>query len=122
VPQDWDLWYAFTKVRYYDYTINENGKLLNFGHEPADYSTDVLKERAVRFIKDQTGSAAPFFMLIATKAPHGQGEEGQKEPVIPSPPRPPMPTLSPISSSPRRRPTMRRTRATSRPWWRDRRA
>jgi arylsulfatase A-like enzyme len=85
VPPGWDLWYAFTKVRYYDYIINENGKLLNFGHEPADYSTDVLKDRAVRFIKDQSGSALPFFMLIATKAPHGQGEEGQKEPAIPSP-------------------------------------
>ncbi|MGH6826858.1 sulfatase family protein, partial [Methyloceanibacter sp.] len=85
VPQGWDLWYAFTKVRYYDYTINENGKLLDFGHAPADYSTDVLKDRAARFIKDQAGSAAPFFMLIATKAPHGQGEEGQKEPAIASP-------------------------------------
>ena len=85
VPPGWDLWYAFTKVRYYNYTINENGKLLDFGHEPADYSTDVLKERAVRFIKDQAGSAQPFFMLIATKAPHGQGEEGQKEPAIPAP-------------------------------------
>ena len=85
VPQGWDVWYAFTKVRYYDYTINDNGKLLDFGHAATDYSTDVLKDRAVRFIKDQAGSAAPFFMLIATKAPHGQGEEGQKEPAIPSP-------------------------------------
>ena len=39
----------------------------------------------MRFIKDQAGSAQPFFMLIATKAPHGQGEEGQKEPAIPAP-------------------------------------
>jgi arylsulfatase A-like enzyme len=85
VPPGWDLWYAFTKVRYYDCSINENGRLLDFGHEPADYSTDLLKDRAVRFIKDQAGSSTPFFMLIATKAPHGQGEEGQKEPAIPSP-------------------------------------
>jgi N-acetylglucosamine-6-sulfatase len=85
VPAGWDLWYAFTEPRYYDYTINENGKLLNFGHEPADYSTDVLKNRAVRFIKDQAGSSTPFFMLIATKAPHGQGEEGQMGLAIPSP-------------------------------------
>ena len=85
VPQGWDLWYAFTKVRYYDYSINENGKLIDFGHEAADYSTDVLKDRAQRFIKDQAGSSAPFFMLIATKAPHGQGDEGEREPAIPSP-------------------------------------
>ena len=85
VPQGWDLWYAFTKVRYYDYSINENGKLIDFGHEAADYSTDVLKDRAQRFIKDQAGSSEPFFMLIATKAPHGQGDEGEREPAIPSP-------------------------------------
>jgi N-acetylglucosamine-6-sulfatase len=85
VPPAWDLWYAFTKVRYFDYTINENGRLHDFGHGPADYSTDVLKDRAVQFVKDQAGSTTPFFMLIATKAPHGQGDEGKKEPAIPAP-------------------------------------
>jgi N-acetylglucosamine-6-sulfatase len=86
VPQGWDLWYAFTTVGYYDYAISENGKLIHFGHEPADYSTDVLKNRALRFIKDQAGSATPFFMLITPKAPHGQldKEEGVVT-AIPSP-------------------------------------
>ena len=34
VPPGWDLWYAFTgtRVRYYDYSINENGKILSFDH------------------------------------------------------------------------------------------
>jgi hypothetical protein len=46
----------------------------------------VLKNRALRFIKDQAGSALPFFMLIAPKAPHGQldKEEGVVT-AIPSP-------------------------------------
>jgi N-acetylglucosamine-6-sulfatase len=76
VPPGWDLWYAFTgsRVRYFDYSINENGTILDFGHRARDYSTDVLKERAVRFIAEQSGTAAPFFMLIATKAVHAQGE------------------------------------------------
>jgi len=34
----------------------------------------VLKDRAVRFIKDQSATAAPFFMLIATKAVHAEGK------------------------------------------------
>lgn len=74
VPPGWDLWYAFTgsRARYLDYDINENGTILSFGHRAGDYSTDVLKERAVRFILDQTGSD-PFFMLVATKAVHAQG-------------------------------------------------
>ena len=85
VPPDWDLWYAMSKERYYDYSVNENGTLINFGHEASDCATDVLKDRAVRFIKDQTGSTAPFFMLIATKAPHGEGDEGAKGPAIAAP-------------------------------------
>src|SRR4029077_5407727 len=47
VPPGWTLWYAFTgysRVKYYDYSINENGRIRNFGDEPADYSTDVLRE------------------------------------------------------------------------------
>ena len=75
VPPGWDLWYAFTgsRARYFDYDINENGTILSFGHRPGDYSTDVLKERAVRFIFDQPAGSEPFFMLVATKAVHGQG-------------------------------------------------
>ncbi|HLO23651.1 MAG TPA: sulfatase [Methyloceanibacter sp.] len=75
VPPGWDLWYAFTewRARYFDYAVNENGTILHFGYRPDDYSTDVLKERATRFIADQASKPDPFFMLIATKAVHAQG-------------------------------------------------
>lgn len=87
VPEGWDLWYAFNGgVGYYKYTINENGALKRFGEGPQDYSTDVLRERALRFIKDQAGSGHPFFMLISTKAVHGKDQEGEEEhAAIPSP-------------------------------------
>src|SRR6185437_1582203 len=76
VPPGWDLWYAFTssRARYYDYAINENELIKTFGSSPGDYSTDVLKARAVRFIQEQKGAADPFFMLVATKAAHAQGK------------------------------------------------
>jgi N-acetylglucosamine-6-sulfatase len=76
VPPGWDLWYAFTgtRARYYDYAINENGAILTFGRRPGDYSTDVLKDRAVRFILGQSEKQDPFFLLIATKAAHAQGK------------------------------------------------
>ena len=75
VPPGWSLWYAFTGSRptYYDYSINENGSVLSFGDKPSDYSTDVLKERAVRFIKERSASG-PFFLYIATKAVHADGK------------------------------------------------
>jgi arylsulfatase A-like enzyme len=82
VPPGWDLWYAFTGMRakYYDYSINENGTILDFGDEPTDYSTDVLKGRAVRFILDQLDAKEPFLLLIAPKAVHAEGARA-----IPSP-------------------------------------
>jgi N-acetylglucosamine-6-sulfatase len=75
VPPGWDLWYAFTewRARYFDYAVNENGTILHFDHRQSDYSTDVLKERATRFIAEQASTRDPFFMLIATKAVHAQG-------------------------------------------------
>jgi arylsulfatase A-like enzyme len=60
-------------VRYYDYMINENDRILDFDHRPEDYSTDVLKDRAIHFIKDQSASHDPFFLFIAPKAAHAQG-------------------------------------------------
>ena len=82
VPPGWDLWYAFTgtRARYYDYAVNENGAILSFGHRPSDYSTDVLKDRAVAFILCQAEKPNPFFLLIATKAVHAQGKRAVPAP------------------------------------------
>ena len=76
MPAGWDVWYAFTgsRARYYDYEVNDNGTILSFGHRPVDYSTDVLKERAVRFIADEAAKPEPFFLYIAPKAAHAQGK------------------------------------------------
>jgi N-acetylglucosamine-6-sulfatase len=75
VPPGWSLWYAFTgtRARYYDYTINDNGEMIDFGDAPADYSTDVLKARAARFIRDQSASKDPFFLYVAPKSVHVEG-------------------------------------------------
>jgi N-acetylglucosamine-6-sulfatase len=77
VPPGWDLWFAFARASYYNELINENGKILRLGDRAEDYSTDVLRDRAARFIQEQSQSSKPFFMIIATKAPH--------LPCIPSP-------------------------------------
>ena len=31
VPPGWNLWYAFSGTKYYDYSINDNGKMLSLG-------------------------------------------------------------------------------------------
>ena len=68
IPPGWDEWNAFVKEPgYYDYTLNENGTLVTYGATSADYSTDVLKRRALQFLG---GSAEPFFLYFAPYAAH----------------------------------------------------
>ncbi len=66
----WDEWHVFKDVAYFNYTLVENGTEVAFGSAATDYSTDVLRDRAVQFIHDSAG-ATPFFLYLALKAPHG---------------------------------------------------
>lgn len=74
VPPGWDDWQAFVVSNaYYDYSLNENGNKVNYGHSNSDYSTDVLAEKAVEFIDNSDGSK-PLFMLVTPYTPHDQIE------------------------------------------------
>jgi len=52
----------------FNYSLNENGKVVYFGKKRRDYLTDVLSHLGVKFIKKTQGT--PFFMEVATFAPH----------------------------------------------------
>ncbi len=75
----WNEWNAFFNPQYYDYKMNENGSSVLYGHAEADYSTDVLSRRAVRWLGEV---AEPFFAYVAPKGVHE--EKGQPYP-IPAP-------------------------------------
>jgi N-acetylglucosamine-6-sulfatase len=70
VPPGWDEWFAIAQpgpqIRYYDYELNENGNIVNYGDAPSEYSTSVLQEKAVGFVE----GADPFFLYLAPIAPH----------------------------------------------------
>jgi arylsulfatase A-like enzyme len=70
VPPGWDEWFAIAQpgpqIRYYDYELNENGKIVEYGDDPSQYSTSVLKKKAVRFLEADD----PFFLYFAPIAPH----------------------------------------------------
>ena len=71
VPPGWDEWdVAGDGYPEYSYTLNENGTLQYYGHEPQDYLTDVLARKGVDFIDSSAGSGQPFFLELATFAPH----------------------------------------------------
>ena len=72
VPPGWDEWYASvdpSTYSMYGYTLNENGRLVNYGSGPRAYQTDVYARKAVDFVERSAG-AEPFFLSVATLAPH----------------------------------------------------
>jgi N-acetylglucosamine-6-sulfatase len=65
----WTMWaVAGNGYPGFNYDLNEDGKVVHYGREPADYMTDVLSAKAQRFIKESAGK--PFVIEIATFAPH----------------------------------------------------
>lgn len=78
IPPGWSEWYGGTSVEYYNYTLNENGKLVKYGNGPQDYLTDVLSGKAADFITRAAANPAPFFLYIAPKAPHSPATPAPK--------------------------------------------
>jgi arylsulfatase A-like enzyme len=75
VPPGWTEWVsAGDAYSEYDYQLNENGTLQTYGHTPSDYLTDVLAGKGVDFIDRAAQSGQPFFLELATFAPHSPYE------------------------------------------------
>jgi N-acetylglucosamine-6-sulfatase len=77
VPPGWNVWDALalggglgaSEAGYYHYTMSVDGKHVQYGSAPKDYSTDVLTGYATRFIRS-VASQSPLFLLFAPRAPH----------------------------------------------------
>jgi arylsulfatase A-like enzyme len=88
VPPGWDDWQVMDSIpmeAYYNYSINDNGHLEHYGNKPSDYSTSVLANKAVKFIK---GARRPFFLYFAPVAPHlpaipAKRDQGKLENIAP---------------------------------------
>lgn len=73
VPPGWDYWASASSgnpYKEYDYTLNENGKLVQYGDSPQDYGTDVYTRKAVEFIHNCSKEHKSFFVYLAFYAPH----------------------------------------------------
>jgi arylsulfatase A-like enzyme len=72
VPPGWNEWAAAGNgYPEYDYKLNENGRLVSYGHRPQDYLTDVLAGKGVDFIQRSNADRRPFFLELSTFSPHG---------------------------------------------------
>lgn len=67
VPPGWDVWFAVNTGAYLNFPARTNDGVLRFGDRPHDYSSTVLADRAVEFVR---GGDGPFFLYLAFTAPH----------------------------------------------------
>jgi N-acetylglucosamine-6-sulfatase len=78
VPPGWDEWQALYGDEnenrygaYFNYTLNANGREVQYGSGEQDYETDVLARLASDFIRrTAVDPARPFFLYLSPSAPH----------------------------------------------------
>jgi arylsulfatase A-like enzyme len=76
VPPGWTDWHAFLNRDpgddfYFDYVMNENGEITEYGNSLEEYSTDVILAKSIDFINNNSNNNSPFFLLVSVYAPHG---------------------------------------------------
>jgi len=86
IPPGWDDWQTFAKNTnegsggwYFNWSMNDNGTMVSYGDQPSDYSTDVLRNKALRFIQHEQGNPRPFFMVYAPRGPHNNWQAAPRD-------------------------------------------
>lgn len=70
-PAGWSEWYGVGNgYPSYDYTMNENGTLVHYGHRPQDFLVDVIAHKAAEVIRRGAKEKTPVFLYIAPFTPH----------------------------------------------------
>jgi N-acetylglucosamine-6-sulfatase len=83
VPPGWTEWYGSTDpstYRFYNYTLNENGRLVTYGTGAPNYQADVYNRKAVDLVRRLAPSDKPFFLSVAFLAPHSGGPRDADDP------------------------------------------
>jgi N-acetylglucosamine-6-sulfatase len=82
VPPGWDEWHTTDGAgqAVYNYPLNENGTLVEYGQEVADFKQDVFTERAVELIDQHIGAARPLYLQLDYTAPHAGGPQPLPQP------------------------------------------
>jgi arylsulfatase A-like enzyme len=78
VPPGWNAWdvvgWGYNE---FNYTMNSDGTLQQYGGAPPDYLTNVMEGKGIDFINQSVATGKPFFLELAAFAPHS--------PYIPAP-------------------------------------
>ncbi len=72
VPPGWSEFHAALPddQSVYDYRLNNNGAVVYYGHDPADFKQDALTRKAVHFVDRLAPQPRPFFLWLTYTAPH----------------------------------------------------
>jgi N-acetylglucosamine-6-sulfatase len=70
VPPGWSEWHGAPNLPYLGFTLNENGKLITFPANQANYQTDVFAARALDVIHRVVPTPTPLFLWVTFVAPH----------------------------------------------------
>jgi N-acetylglucosamine-6-sulfatase len=76
VPPGWDEWFGWLGNYYSpagEYRLNNNGRIETYNRLQI-HDTDLLRKKAVSFLENRAGDDEPFFMWLATNAPHVLGQ------------------------------------------------
>jgi N-acetylglucosamine-6-sulfatase len=77
-PKGWTHWFGLidpTTYHYYGFSVSNDGVRQDYGHEPKDYSTDVLGSEVVRILTERAAAAQPWYVSWTPLAPHAQEGE-----------------------------------------------
>ena len=72
-------------TKYFNYELNDNGTVRHYGFSHSDYYTDILSDEVIKFIRNQSLTQQPFFILFAPSAPHQEVYAGDSRLQIRSP-------------------------------------
>lgn len=88
IPRGWDQWHVLIMDKecdecrggqetgyYYDYRLNQNGKVRRYGSNKGDYSTNVFTRTALKIINGVSDDT-PLFIWVNPVAPHGPWAPG----------------------------------------------
>jgi N-acetylglucosamine-6-sulfatase len=82
VPPGWTEWYGAvdpSTYQFYNYTLNENGRTVRYGADPASYQADVYTRKAADAVR-RLAPGGPFFLSVAYLAPHSGGPRESDDP------------------------------------------
>jgi arylsulfatase A-like enzyme len=105
VPPGWEKWEAIAGAvnpynLYYRYTLNIDGHLVEHGRNAGDYSTNVLADDAVKYIRKTSGSLFLYFAPYAPHTPATPAPEDANQVLKLPPARPPSFNEADVSDKP----------------------